>query len=80
MFFAIKNSNKESLFVSKDIIEIKKELKKIVYSIRKNYMNLGKVYAQYKNGRTHVRLSLIPYNNLLSIEKYLENFEIVLLQ
>lgn len=79
MFFAIKNSTNESLFVSEDMSVVKKELKKIVYNIRKEYMNFGKVYANYKMGRTSVSLSFVPYNTIGQIEKILQNFEIVLL-
>ena len=79
MFFAIKNHNKDCIFVSKDVSEVKKELKKIVHNIRKEYMNLGKVYAKYKNGRSCVNVSFVPYNSLLQIEKTLQNFQITLL-
>lgn len=75
--FVIKNSYNNFLFESEDIIVLKKELKKIVYTIRNKYMHLGKVYASYKNRRTSVILSFVPYNNIRQVEKFLDNFNIV---
>lgn len=64
-----------SVFKSMSALDIKKEIKKMVYIVRNNYMFVGKVYAQYYNSRLCVNIILHPYNILNGIDKILYTIE-----
>lgn len=63
--------NTVPIFYSNNFVDIKKEIKKMVYELRSTYMTVGKVYAHYYNSRLCVDVILHPHNILNGIDKIL---------